>query len=745
MGFLERCFLVFFQTSLTAGIFILFVLAFLRIFGNKVSIKVKYLLWSLVFIRLIVPVMPQTNVDYNNVGKIISDFQLNNNETLIESDNDGSISKSNNMIDINKQLGTGNYLQENINEEFIQYEKNNALKVVVDVAAVLWCGGMAVLAFTLILSLFHFKKELKNLEKVNDENIIKILNKLKNSINLKSHIGIYRCDNRKSPCIYGIIKPKIYLPECVLKLDESMLSHILLHELIHYKRKDLYINVLSWITLLLHWFNPLVWIATKKMKAYREYACDCCVLESLGEEENIDYGMTIINLSKLFIQNKGIQFGLGFERSNIIKGRIEMVKEFKKGSFKISVKTALGCLVAAVVVCTNGVVVNAVNLDNSSVENVVSQAMTENKHEFLIDSPFKVYESINKAKEIAGFEFKLPENTLGADKPEQYQVTKVSDDSNAISIYFIGNDNGRGFTLNIFKDDPEDALSKIYESHNRFGDKNDNVIEYNKEQLNVGGVKGYSVTQRVTTPERIIDGNTIPKEIDEGKYFVWENDSVWYCIPYANKYDIDGQVDESNDLEYEDLDKIASSLKNINEIKNIDYLTEVESELSIDTGLMNVYDKDDLQKAEKKLGFNAKFPLTIKDTKIQDSLLDITMDSDIDSNDINYELINYYKDENNRITFAQSKHDSYNQYNSAKNNGYIVWDGNRMDTEKVEIDGHEVYRSMDKEEYKVDPKEIITVYYFWEEDGIYYSITLFNTDGYNDEIAEEFIKSKTVD
>lgn len=150
------------------------------------------------------------------------------------------------------------------------------------------------------------------------------------------------------------------------------------------------------------------------------------------------------------------------------------------------------------------------------------------------------------------------------------------------------------------------------------------------------------------------------------------------------------------------------------------------------------------KRQKKKLGFNAKFPLVIKDTKIQDSLLDITMDSDIDSNDINYELINYYKDENNRITFGQSKHDSYNQYNSAKNNGYIVWDGNRIDTEKVEIDGHEVYRIMEKGEYEGEPKEIITVYYFWEEDGVYYGVTLLNTDGYHDEIVGEFMNSKTI-
>lgn len=39
----------------------------------------------------------------------------------------------------------------------------------------------------------------------------------------------------------------------------------------------------------------------------------------------------------------------------------------------------------------------------------------------------------------------------------------------------------------------------------------ENTIEYNKEQLNIGGVEGYSITQKITTPERIIDGNTIPR------------------------------------------------------------------------------------------------------------------------------------------------------------------------------------------------------------------------------------------
>ncbi|RJG22496.1 hypothetical protein DQX05_17780 [Paenibacillus thiaminolyticus] len=43
-----------------------------------------------------------------------------------------------------------------------------------------------------------------------------------------------------------------------------------------------------------HWMNPFVWFMLRQMKADRELACDACVLEALGEEEAVPYGMTII-------------------------------------------------------------------------------------------------------------------------------------------------------------------------------------------------------------------------------------------------------------------------------------------------------------------------------------------------------------------------------------------------------------------------------------------------------------------
>lgn len=744
MRILEQIFLIVFQTSLTTGILILIVFAILKIFSNKLSIMVKYLLMSLILIRLIVPVTTQTNIKLNII-EVLKIVQLDKEKSLVnEYSSDSKLNNSESKVNSEDDTLANRELLNKKNNQ-IQNQKKYILRNIVDVGAILWCVGIVVLMCILTLIFINFKVKFNNLKGIKDENIIKILNRLKQHINLKSNITLCTCDEKKSPFILGIIKPQIYLPQYILELNEKMISHILLHELMHYKRKDLYFNLICWIMLLLHWFNPLVWIAVKKLKTYREYACDSCVLQIFGEEKNLDYGMTIVNLSKIVTNKRGIQFGLSFERNNVIKERIEMIRDFKNDSFKISAKGALACLAMSIVICTNGITVNALDINNSSGQNTYNQISTENENKFLIDSTVKSYDNLSKVKKVAGFEFKLPDKSLGNGKLDSiYQVIKISDHSNAIYSNFRDSDSNRSITLEIFKDDSVDALTKIYKSHSQTR-KNDSNIEWSKENINVGSIQGECITLKINNPERTIGDYTIPQSINEVKYFVWQNADVFYAIPYESKYNSNEQVKESTEFEYEDLDKIVNSLNNIDEIKNVDYFSLPNHELSTEARVMNIYDKDDLSEVEKMLEFNPNFPLLINGSNLQQSSLGVTSDSDLKNNDVNYELNNFYEDDKNMITFNQSKHNTFNRYSSAKDKGYIYMNEANINTEKVNIDGCEIYRCMEEYVDERDTKETIEVDYFWKKDGVYYSINIFNTDGYHDEIVKEFINSNPID
>jgi len=137
---------------------------------------------------------------------------------------------------------------------------------------------------------------------------------------------------------------------------KNELEHILLHELAHYKRKDLFYNFLATLAALIHWFNPLVWFAAKKMRCDREIACDAYVMEILGKGERVSYGTTIIHLAKSFNNSrKQLSLASFYETSSQLERRITMIKMFKKGSYKISAVAIICCMVIGVVMLTNAV------------------------------------------------------------------------------------------------------------------------------------------------------------------------------------------------------------------------------------------------------------------------------------------------------------------------------------------------------------------------------------------------------
>lgn len=127
-----------------------------------------------------------------------------------------------------------------------------------------------------------------------------ILEKCKNNLNIKKKICIKIRNNLQSPCIYGVIKPKILIPKELIKEDDELILNIFMHELSHYKRKDMITNFILLITLLIHWFNPFVYILFKKTRQNIEMATDEMATNKMNKDERKKYGFTLINLLQMY-------------------------------------------------------------------------------------------------------------------------------------------------------------------------------------------------------------------------------------------------------------------------------------------------------------------------------------------------------------------------------------------------------------------------------------------------------------
>ena len=76
---------------------------------------------------------------------------------------------------------------------------------------------------------------------------------------------------------------------------EEELYIILTHEIIHYKQKDLLLKSLSYIVLIVHFFNPFAWILFFRVQEWSEYACDYKACEHVGGIKV--YFETIMNIA----------------------------------------------------------------------------------------------------------------------------------------------------------------------------------------------------------------------------------------------------------------------------------------------------------------------------------------------------------------------------------------------------------------------------------------------------------------
>lgn len=97
-----------------------------------------------------------------------------------------------------------------------------------------------------------------------------------------------------SPCLVGW--RRIVLTPTALQ-DAQRLRHVLAHEWSHRRQGDPLWALLRALALVLHWFNPLVWLAASRSREDGESACDARAIALLGEAQRAAYGRTLLALA----------------------------------------------------------------------------------------------------------------------------------------------------------------------------------------------------------------------------------------------------------------------------------------------------------------------------------------------------------------------------------------------------------------------------------------------------------------
>lgn len=202
----------------------------------------------------------------------------------------------------------------------------------------------------------------------------------KNELGIKRKITLLITDQKIGPALHGLWFPIILLPASIAnEFSEKEIRYILPHELVHYKRKDIAVNWVLTFLLIVHWFNPVLWYAYRKMREDQELSCDAKAISYIGPEEVKNYGYTIIRLLETYSsKNSKLLATAYFSKNQLqIKRRITLITLFKKKSYK---RTALGLFIVAVFI---SVALTNAKAEDANPATVLNEEVTSDKQDWL--------------------------------------------------------------------------------------------------------------------------------------------------------------------------------------------------------------------------------------------------------------------------------------------------------------------------------------------------------------------------
>ena len=144
--------------------------------------------------------------------------------------------------------------------------------------------------------------------------------------------------------VMGMIRPTLILPETAL--TEIRLPYVLRHELVHYRRGDIFWRWLAVLATSIHWFNPVVYVAAAQMQEACEISCDWCVVRSMEQAKRDDYMRVILELLAEAMAKKQILTTQMTSEKKQLQRRFTMIRNqkpvgMKKLLLSVCVGTAL--------------------------------------------------------------------------------------------------------------------------------------------------------------------------------------------------------------------------------------------------------------------------------------------------------------------------------------------------------------------------------------------------------------------
>jgi beta-lactamase regulating signal transducer with metallopeptidase domain len=212
-----------------------------------------------------------------------------------------------------------------------------------------WLAGVLALVVAFVRVIVAQILRHRQLFRIEDGGWNDCVSELSASLGLRRRVVSYESSARTVPLTCGILRPILIVPDNWHDWDNGQRRSVLLHELAHVKRFDVFVQLMGRLGAITHWFNPLVWYAVRQLRIERELACDDCVL--LAGQRPSDYAEGLLRTLRS-CRPRPLAMGVAMAHSARIDQRVAAILDPRRPRLPVSTTVTAVTLLTSCVLLT---------------------------------------------------------------------------------------------------------------------------------------------------------------------------------------------------------------------------------------------------------------------------------------------------------------------------------------------------------------------------------------------------------
>jgi len=163
-----------------------------------------------------------------------------------------------------------------------------------------------------------------------------------------SAFPIFMVKGVSTPMATGLLSPIILVPDAVVeRFEAKRLEPIILHEVAHIQRNDLWVGLFQEALAIIFWWSPVMRILNRRIHISRELACDMRAAKQLNSGKN--YAQSLVDCAQLMLSQHTNILAMGlFAKKSELNQRVNEVLKIKSNRTPKTITTIIACITLAV-------------------------------------------------------------------------------------------------------------------------------------------------------------------------------------------------------------------------------------------------------------------------------------------------------------------------------------------------------------------------------------------------------------